>query len=112
MKQSAFTEEYFRFCENVYRHEDHHNIIVLANHNFKRDIHNDESLQKNFRMVSDSEKGIANMIYDHQIIFTPDVERYEFVNCGYDNNVEKSLKPFLNKERNRITNNTFNGTDS
>lgn len=106
--QSTFTNSYFKFCDDVYRHENHRNILILANYNFKGEIFTDESLSLSFRTVQDNEKGIINMIYDHQIIFSPEVEKYEFVNCGYENNVELSLKAYLEKENKRVTSEYLN----
>lgn len=97
-----FTEKYFRFCDEVKREEDHQNILIIANHRFKQEIALDEYLSKHFKIKPNSKGNFFNVLFDHQILFTPDVERYELVNCGYENDVEKALKPYLNNERERI----------
>ncbi|GIO83484.1 hypothetical protein J25TS5_04160 [Paenibacillus faecis] len=100
---SNFELEYNRFCSDVMRNENHSNILILANPRFAGEISKDENLSKNFILtLKDNGDGVSNRLFEHELIFSPDIEHYEFVNCGYDNDIEKALKPYAEKERKRI----------
>ncbi|RRJ62418.1 hypothetical protein EHV15_05230 [Paenibacillus oralis] len=98
----AFINDYGKFCDETYKIEGHHNVLILANPDFRGVLINDELLKTTFRMTPNEDGSFYNMVFDHQIIFTPVVETYEFVNCGYDNNLKIALKPYQEKERERI----------